>query len=70
MDLWTVTLGAVQTILDPEIIVLSGGVAHSAAAYIPEIARRLARALPEVSAIVPSALGYRATVLGVPALFQ
>ncbi len=69
IDLWTVALSAVQSILDPEVIVLSGGVAHSAAAYLPEIRRRLARALPAVAEIVPSALGYRAAILGVPALF-
>jgi glucokinase len=70
VDLWTVALAAVQTVLDPEVIVLSGGVALSAAAHLPEIARRLERALPAVSAIVPSILGYRAAVLGVPALFR
>jgi glucokinase len=70
VDLWTVALSAVQSILAPDVIVLSGGVADSAAVYLPEIARRLERALPSVSPIVPSRLGYRASVLGVPALFE
>jgi glucokinase len=69
VDLWTVALSAVQSILDPEVIVLSGGVAHSAAAHLPEIQRRLQRALPAVAEIVTSALGYRAAILGVPSLF-
>jgi glucokinase len=69
VDLWTVLFSAVQSILDPEVIVISGGMTHSAAGFLPEIARRLGRALPSVSPIVPSRLGYRASVLGVPALF-
>jgi glucokinase len=69
IDLWTIALSAVQSILDPEVIVVSGGVAESAAAYLPEITRRLGRAMPSVAEIVPSALGYRAAVLGVPPLF-
>ena len=69
VDLWTVALSAVQSILDPDVIVLSGGVAESAAAYLPEIAGRLRRAMPAVAEIVTSTLGYRASILGVPALF-
>ena len=49
---------------------LSGGVADSAAVYLPEIVRRLERALPSLSPIVLSRLGYRASVLGVPPLFE
>jgi glucokinase len=69
VDLWTVLFSAVQSILDPDVIVISGGMTESAAAFLPEIARRLERALPSVAPIVPSRLGYRASVLGVPALF-
>jgi glucokinase len=70
VDLWTVALSAAQSILDPDVMVVSGGVAESAAAFLPEIVARLERALPAVSPIVPSRLGYRASVLGVPALFR
>jgi glucokinase len=70
VDLWTVALSAAQSILDPDVIVLSGGVAESAAAFLPEITRRLERATPRLAPIVASQLGYRASVLGVPALFE
>jgi glucokinase len=70
VDLWTVALSAAQSILDPDVIVFSGGVADSAAVYLPEITRRLQRALPSLAPIVRSTLGYRASVLGVPALFS
>jgi glucokinase len=69
VDLWTIALGAVQVVIDPEVIVLSGGVSSSAAAFLPEISARLARALPQAPDIVVSDLGYRAGVLGSPALF-
>lgn len=69
VNLWTVALSAVQSILDPDVIVISGGVADSAAVYVPEITRRLQRALPSLAPIVASTLGYRASVLGVPPLF-
>jgi glucokinase len=69
VDLWTVAIGAVQVVLDPDVIVLSGGVAGSAARYLPEIAGRLSAALPQAPAVVCSTLGYRAGVLGTLALF-
>jgi predicted NBD/HSP70 family sugar kinase len=67
--LWTVAIGAVQVVLDPDVIVLSGGVAGSAARYLPDIAARLSAALPQAPAVVASTLGYRAGVLGTAALF-
>jgi len=69
VDLWTVGLAAVQAILDPERVVLSGGVAPSVVPLLPEMAARLRQALPFAPEIVPSSLGYRAAVLGAPALF-
>jgi glucokinase len=70
VDLWTVAIGAVQVVLDPDVIVLSGGVADSAARYLPEIAARLTAALPQAPEVVLSTLGYRAGVLGTRALFS
>lgn len=69
VDLWTVAISAVQAVLDPDVIVISGGVAASAARYVPGIAARLEKALPQAPAVVVSQLGYRAGVLGAPALF-
>jgi glucokinase len=69
VKLWTVAIGAVQALIDPEIIVLSGGVASSAIPFLPEIKDRLGRALPQAPEIAVSTLGYRAGVLGAPSLF-
>ena len=69
-DLWTVGARRGAGVLDPDLIVLSGGWRTSAAAFLPVIARRLRRALPFAPEIVPSTLGYRAAVLGVPGLFR
>jgi glucokinase len=69
VDLWTVAIGAVQVLIDPEVIVLSGGVASSATPFLPEICKRLGRSLPQAPEIVVSTLGYRAGVVGAPSLF-
>ena len=68
--LWTVAVGAVQALIDPEVIVLSGGVSASAARYLPRLRDHLSRALPQAPKVVLSTLGYRAAVLGAPALFR
>jgi predicted NBD/HSP70 family sugar kinase len=68
--LWTVAIGAAQSLLDPDLVVISGGVAASAAPFLPGIAERLQRMLPIAPRIAVSALGYRAAVLGTPALFR
>lgn len=70
IELWTIALAAVQTILDPDLIVLSGGVAPSASPFLPLIAGRLRHALPFAPDIAPTTLGYKAAVLGAPALFR
>jgi glucokinase len=70
IEMWTIGLAAVQAVIDPDLIVLSGGVAPSAAAYLPLISGRLRHALPFAPEIVASTLGYRAAVLGVPGLFR
>ena len=70
VELWTVALAAVQAILDPDLIVLSGGVAPSATKFLPLIAGRLRHALPFAPDIAPTTLGYKAAVLGAPALFR
>jgi glucokinase len=70
IELWTVALAAVQAILDPDLIVLSGGVAPSATPFLPLISGRLRHALPFAPDIAPTTLGYKAAVLGAPALFR
>jgi glucokinase len=70
IEMWTIGLAAVQAVIDPDLIVLSGGVAPSAAPYLPLISGRLRHALPFAPEIVTSTLGYRAAILGVPALFR
>jgi glucokinase len=70
VELWAVAIGAVQVLIDPEVIVLSGGVGPSVAAFLPEIQARLARALPQVPAIAMSTLGYRAAVVGAASLWN
>ena len=69
VSLWTVAIGAAVSILDPDLVVVSGGVATSAAPFLPAIAERLEKMLPITPSIALSTLGYRAGVLGTPALF-
>ena len=70
VSLWTVCIGAAVSILDPDLVVVSGGVATSAAPFLPAIAERLQQLLPIAPTIKVSTLGYRAGVLGTPALFR
>jgi predicted NBD/HSP70 family sugar kinase len=67
IDYLAVALANVQAILDPERIILGGGIASAADRIIPGIERRLEPLLPMVPHIVRSELGYRAGVLGAAA---
>jgi glucokinase-like ROK family protein len=64
VDYLSLALAAVIAILDPEVIVLGGGVARSADILIEPIMRRLEGVLPAMPLIVQSTLGYRAAVMG------
>jgi glucokinase len=64
VDYLAMTVGNVQALLDPELIVLGGGVARSADLLIEPILRRLEGALPMPPRLVPSSLGRRAAVMG------
>ena len=55
---------AIALILDPEIIVLGGGVGKSADLLIPAITQRLEGAIPTPLQIQASRLGYRAAIMG------
>jgi glucokinase len=54
----------ISTILDPEVIILGGGVARSADLLIPAVEKRIERVIPTVPEIRPSKLGRRAAVMG------
>jgi predicted NBD/HSP70 family sugar kinase len=68
LDHWAVAISAVQAILDPDVVVLAGGVGSRAEGFIPDIEARLRRVMPFVPRLAVSALGYRAGVLGAAAL--
>jgi predicted NBD/HSP70 family sugar kinase len=68
LDHWAVALAAVQAVLDPEVIVLGGGVLRDAGKVIPRLTERLRGSVPVVPRLVASELGARAAVLGAPAL--
>jgi predicted NBD/HSP70 family sugar kinase len=57
-------IAAVSLCLDPDQIVLSGGVANSADLLIDPILNRLKGVIPILPSLVSSSLGYRAGVLG------
>ena len=62
----TLALGiaAIATLLDPECVILGGGVAQASDLLIPGIEGCLEGALPQPPRILPSRLGHRAVVLG------
>ena len=62
----TLALGiaAIATLLDPECVILGGGVAQASDLLIPGIEGCLEGALPKPPRILPSRLGHRAVVLG------
>ncbi len=64
VDYLAQAVAAVSTVLDPQIVVLGGGVARSADMLIGPILQRLDGVLPVQPHIVQSALGWRATVMG------
>ena len=60
----TMVLVAISTLLDPEVIVLGGGVMESAKAFLPQIRQMLKGKTPNPIRIVCSELGREAGVLG------
>ena len=64
VDYLSQALAAVGALLDPEVIVLGGGVVQSADLLIEPIRQRLQGAIPFVPRIVASNLGPRAVVMG------
>jgi glucokinase len=64
VDYLSLAIAGVSSLLDPEIIVLGGGVARSADLLIEPILRRLDGVVPFVPQLVASPLGRRAAVMG------
>ena len=64
VDYLAFAVAVISAVLDPEVIVLGGGVARSADLLIPPILNKLEGVVPAQPNLVPSSLGYRATVLG------
>jgi glucokinase len=64
IDYLAVAVANIQAVLDPERIILGGGIARASDRIIPGIEQRLTPVIPTVPFIVRSELGYRAGVLG------
>jgi len=64
IDYYCLAVSAVSTLIDPEMIVLSGGIARSADLLIEPIITRLEGVIPSIPKLVASKLGYQAAVMG------
>jgi glucokinase-like ROK family protein len=64
VDYLSLAVASISCLLDPQVIVLGGGVARSADLLIEPILERLAGAIPCVPHLVASQLGRRAAVMG------
>lgn len=64
VDYLAQAIAAISLIVDPEVIILGGGVARSADLLIEPILNRLDGTIPVRPKIVASQLGYRAGILG------
>jgi glucokinase len=64
VDYLSIAIASVSTLLDPDLIVLGGGVAKSADLLIDPIVERITGAIPRVPRLVASSLGRRAVVMG------
>jgi predicted NBD/HSP70 family sugar kinase len=64
VDYLALAIASISLVLDPEVILLGGGVAKSADLLIEPILERLKGSIPILPRIEASTLGYRAAVLG------
>jgi len=64
VDNLALAIGAVATIIDPEIIILGGGISLHSDLFIEPILSRLKGVVPVQPSLAASKLGYRATALG------
>jgi glucokinase-like ROK family protein len=63
-DYLSMVVADIATLLDPELVILSGGVSNSMDMLIPPILRRLKGVIQHVPRLEVSALGAKATVMG------
>jgi glucokinase len=63
-DYLSMVVADIATLLDPELVILSGGVSNSMDMLIPPILRRLEGVIQHVPRLEVSALGSKATVMG------
>jgi glucokinase-like ROK family protein len=64
----SVAIANICTLLDPELVILGGGVSKSADLLIPPILQNIEGVIPKLPRIEPSKLGYQATVMGAIAI--
>ncbi|MGB9673256.1 MAG: ROK family transcriptional regulator [Anaerolineales bacterium] len=64
VDYLAMVIAAISVVLDPQVIVLGGGVSRSADILVEPILCRLEGVLPAPVQLVVSTLGYRAAVMG------
>lgn len=64
VDYLSLAIASISSLLDPEVIVLGGGVARSADLLIGPILQRLEGVVPFVPRLVASSLGRRSAVMG------
>jgi len=64
VDYLSIAIINISTLLDPELIILGGGVAESADVLLPRVQARIQNVLPITPTIKVSTLGRRATVMG------
>jgi predicted NBD/HSP70 family sugar kinase len=64
VDYLSLAIASVSTLLDPEVIVLGGGVARSADLLIGPILQRLEGVVPSLPRLAASSLGRRAAAMG------
>ena len=64
IDYLAIAIAGISVILDPEIIVVGGGVANAADVLIEPLLKRIEGAIPIAPQLVVSRLGYKAAVIG------
>jgi predicted NBD/HSP70 family sugar kinase len=64
VDYLSLAIASISALLDPEIIILGGGVARSADLLIEPILERMKGSVPFVPRLVASPLGRRAAAMG------
>jgi glucokinase len=64
VDYLCITLANISTVLDPELVILSGGVSNSYDLLIPQILKKIEGGIQHIPRIEVSQLGAKATAMG------